>query len=173
MPKRKMTPARRRQIAQWQSAGAKARRNGGIQKWSAAELASPRKTPKAIVRQDKRFQPSFWSKTKEKDQKELRIPVGKTIFLVHHTPHAEDADAIVKAQKFKPVGKRRTVYFTTYKNVGNFNRDYGKELVGVRVSRKLVKVDGAPHQLWAGDSVALKVSLKNLKGKKIVRVKKK
>ena len=175
MPKRRMTAARKRQIAQWQKKGAQSR----VKRWSAGELAEPRKIPKAISQWDKSFRVPFYkagtaSPLTEAEakayQKELRIPTGKNILLVHRSPKPEISDKIVKEQRFRPVGKKRTVYFTTYKSLGSFNRDYGKNKVAVRVPRKFAKIDGASKQLWAGDSVAFGVNLKHLRGRKIRRL---
>jgi len=102
-----------------------------------------------------------------------RIPVGKTVLLVHRTT-PEAAKSIVAQQKFKPRAwgydkSPSKVWFTpaSSKSGKRFYSQFGLGAVSVRVPRKVMKPDtiGSEHARYG----AVTVDLKDLQGKKIRR----
>lgn len=156
MPKRKMTPARRAQIAQWQRKGQQSRKAKGannIQRWSASELSTPRKPPKVLT----------------KGWKEYRAPLGKTVLLYHNTTAAR-ADAIVKERKWKTSVSPRNVYFRPASVKGNWEY-YGKSTVAVRVPRKLLRLEAGGKSLVGYAESTYTVDKYKLTGRKVRRIK--
>lgn len=106
---------------------------------------------------------------------EGRIPVGKTVTLVHRT--SEDRAAkILKEQRFNPrqwgYGRptSKKVYFTPASSKSGarfYGTVMGKSAVSVRVSRKVMKPDTMPGEYKYYGAVT--VDVKDLHGIKIRR----
>ncbi len=147
MPKRRMTPARRAQIVQWQRKGALARKAKSSKRLTTDELR------KAFARQ---------------------MPQGKNVILYHHTT-PEKAVKILKSG-FKPLNGKRIQASRNASEVGDvtwfhdrmhhdlFTDFAGPALLTVRVPRKLV----TRRRLGVGDE--LMVKHKDLAGRKIKRL---
>lgn len=109
---------------------------------------------------------------KARQLKEGRIPVGKTVLLIHRTT-PERADNIMKEQRFygryKGFDKSTARAFFTpasSKAGAKFYGGFGTAAVGVRVSRKVMKPDNFAEHRYYG---AVTVSLKDLVGVKVRR----
>lgn len=148
MPKRRMTPARKRQIAQWQAAGAKARKG-----YTAGNQARINELQKMGL---------------NPDVKKV-VPVGKNITMYHRTT-PEAAAKIVK-QGFKP-GKGqlmdRNYVYGVLPIVSEKWKLYGKAVVAVRVPRRVASVDRTMDTYYPPP---IKVSFKDLVGRKVRRIK--
>lgn len=147
MPKRRMTPARKRQIAQWQAAGARARKG-----YTAGNQARINELQKMGL---------------NPDVKKV-VPVGKNIRLFHRTT-PEAAEKILK-EGFKP-GKGKLMdknyVYGVLPIASKYWKLYGKAVVSVRVPRKLAEVDRTMDTFYPPP---IRVSFRNLKGRKVRRI---
>lgn len=159
MPKRRMTPARKAAIAKWQRAGVNARKskaNPNVKRWSASELATPRKLPKVIDDANWYGRPV--------------VPTGKNTFLYHRT-NSNAAQQIMQTKKWisgstTRGGLRGRSWFShggTVEQTGY----YGSAILAVSVPRKLVR-----KELYSGKGVTfVSVANKNLRGRQVRRIK--
>lgn len=169
MPRRRMTPARQRQVLQWQRAGARAR----------AEKSGNRTVPRALrgtLASDK-FSDKPWVKTRT-----LADPMGKNVTLYHRTSMKEAKRLATKGFKVKKNVDTKDVYFST-KQFGS-NNGFGPAQVKVRIRSKLIgkqniahvgmkyarKDEGWKWKVAAPSESWVQVDSKHLKGIKVTRV---
>lgn len=176
MPKKRMTAARKAQIAKWQSAGANSRKAAAgsrIKRWSASELAEPRRISSA----QKAAQAHIDALKKKVGSVDLSkpLPTGKTVLLFHRTS-VEAAKSIVREGFSNKKGhktpglsndEKNHAFFVHPKTVDNW-RGYGEAIVGVKVPRKLIKKDETMSTYYPAP---VKVLLSDLKGRKVRRFK--
>ncbi len=158
MPKRRMTPARKMQIAQWQAAGARARKrkpNKAIQAEKAKIAAIKKKIGGWAIDQHK------------------PVPLGKMVRLYHYTS-PERAGRILK-EGFTNKNGTNTMYndlkdanymYGVIPLVKNKWSGYGKALVSVKVPRKMLKVDESMNSYYPPP---MRVAIKDLQGRKFRR----
>lgn len=143
-----------------------------INRWSAAELAAPRKLPKAIASYDRKNDAGSPWDTPEvaaAKTKAIRLPQGKTVLLRHGTKRGI-ADKIVR-EGFRATGtksRRRNAYFLQYGSKTGVSRgDYGHEAVLIKVPRKKIV---NRKSMWSGDTPEITVKYKDLEGVKVRRI---
>jgi hypothetical protein len=148
MPKRRMTPARKAAIAKWQRAGANSRKG-----YTAGGQARINELKKMGLNPDVK----------------KAVPVGKNITMYHRTT-VEAANLIVR-QGFRP-GKGqlmdRSHVYGVLPVVSENWKLYGKAVVAVRIPRKLASVDRTMDTFYPPP---MKVAFKDLKGRKVRRIK--
>ena len=176
MPKRRMTPARKRQIAGWQRAGAKARKNlqgTRIKKWTAAELKEPRRLPNTTQQQVARLEALKKKVGTYALESTKPYSTGKTVRIYNYTT-PERATKILK-EGFSYKGGTFTMYnnlddakymYGTLPQAHKRWAGYGKALVSVRVPHRMVKVDESMNTF---NPPPMRVAISNLKGRKFKR----
>ena len=131
MPKRRMTPARKAAIAKWQAAGARSRKSR-VKRWSAKELAEPRKDAFAFIDKDPKYQI-----VRPELRRTMLIPSGKNMRLYHRTK-PENVGSILKNGFGR--NKRSKTHGSSWFTQGTKPPPgYGSALLSVTIPRKKVK----------------------------------